>query len=97
MKKKSNTILNEPYSFNEYISVYYELNFENDVIKPGDLIKFKNMRGVYKFVKWVHNSNIDVTWVDCMDAKTGEWKSVYINKIKGVVKPKRSRRNKPNV
>ena len=41
MKKKSSTILNEPYSFNEYINVYYELNFQNDVIRPGDLIKFK--------------------------------------------------------
>ena len=97
MKKKPGVAINEPYSHNDDISVYYELKFEKDIIKPGDLLKFKNVRGTFRFIKWVHNLHLDVTWVDCMDTASGEWKSMYISRIKGVVKPKRSRRDKPNV
>jgi hypothetical protein len=92
MKKR--TVSTVPYGHNDKISVYYELAFLNDVIKPGDTIKFKNVRGQFTFLKFVHNSELDVSWIDCMDGKTKEFRSFYIEKLKTVVRPKRSRRKK---
>lgn len=80
----------------DYISVVYELEFGKDVIKPGDMIKIKNMRGTYRFRCVAHNIPMDVTWIDCMDMENGAWCSFRIEKIKCLVKPKKSRRKKPN-
>lgn len=83
-----------PFWYNENIHVYYELEFGKDLIKPGDKIKIKNVRGQFLFIKWVHNSQKDVTWIDCRDMKTHEERSFYIENLKGVVRPKKSRRKK---
>lgn len=83
-----------PYWHNENIHVFYELEFGKDVIKPGDPIKIKNTRGKFKFLKLVHNSEKDITWIDCMDIKDGQFRSFYIDMLKGVIRPKRSRRKK---
>jgi hypothetical protein len=91
-KRYSETV--KPYFHNENIHVFYELEFGKDVIKPGDPLKFKNTRGQFRFIKWVHNSDRDVTWIDCMDIKDGQFRSFYIQMLKGVVRPKRSRRKK---
>lgn len=93
-KKNKSKIELKPYHYNENIFVYHELDFMNDVIKPGDKIKFKNIRGTYNFIQFVHNAEKDVSWIDCMDAITGEYKSFYIEKLKGVIRPKKSRRKK---
>lgn len=86
-----------PYSVNPDISVQYELAFNREIIKPGDMLKFKNMRGTFKF-KWLaHNSKLDSTWIDCYDIKTGELRSFHLAKLKMVVRPKRSRRKKQEV
>ena len=83
-----------PYANNDDIIVGYELKFKNDLIKPGILIKFKGSRGQYKFRCVAHNPRLDVTWIDCIDAITHEWRSFYIDRLIGVVKPKRSRRRR---
>jgi hypothetical protein len=82
-----------PYNHNENIHVFYTLDFGKDEIGPGTPLKFKNQRGTFKFIKWVHNQDLDVQWIDCMDNTTGEFRSFYIEKLKGIVK-KKSRRHK---
>jgi hypothetical protein len=82
-----------PYNHNENIHVFYTLDFGKDEIGPGTPLKFKNQRGTFKFIKWVHNQDLDVQWIDCMDNATGEFRSFYIEKLKGIVK-KKSRRHK---
>lgn len=89
--------LNETaYGFNDDICVKYELEFRGDLIKPGNLIKIKNDRATYKFRCLAHNIKLDSTWIDCMDTSNGAWRSFRIDKIKCLVKPKRSRRKKVN-
>ena len=86
-------ILSIPYNHNENIHVFYTLVFGKDEIGPGTPLKFKNQRGTFKFIKWVHNQDLDVQWIDCMDNTTGEFRSFYIERLKGIVK-KKSRRHK---
>lgn len=86
-----------PFWMFDHIHVFYELEFGKDIIKPGDKIKVRNVRGEFKFQKWVHNSQIDKSWIDCMDIKTGEFRSFKIEDLKLLVKPKKSRKKKPNV
>lgn len=86
---------------NEYLSpnilCYYELEFKKDIIKPGEIIKFKGERGSFKFYKWAHNSEKDVQWIDCLEIGTGRYRSFYIHDLKGVLRPKKSRRKKHDV
>jgi hypothetical protein len=65
-----------------------------DVIKPGDQIKFKNIKSLYTFIHMAHNEKLDVTWIDCRDSATGEYRSFYVDRLKTVVRAKKSRRKK---
>lgn len=86
-----------PYAVNPDIVVQYELQFNNDLIKPGDKIKFKNIRGTFEF-KWLaHNCRLDSTWIDCYDVSTRELRSFHLAKLKAVIRPKKSRRKKKAV
>lgn len=84
------------YKIHDHIDVQYELKFNNDIIKPGNPIKVKNQRGVFRFRCLAHNTNLDVTWFDCI-GPNGSWHSFPIDKLKCLIKPKRSRRKKVNV
>lgn len=94
IKRKKVKNARPPFFHNEYIVVYYQLNHGRDVIKPGDKIQFKNTRGVFTFLKWVHNASKDVTWIDVIDPKTSEYKSFYMDRLKGVYRAKKSIRKK---
>ena len=83
-----------PYRNNEDIHVFYEIEYLKDVIKPGDKIKIKNMRGTFTFLHMAHNSKLDTTWIDCRNDSTGEYRSFYVERLKGLVRAKRSRRKK---
>ncbi len=72
----------------------YEFEFEGEMVTPKMPIKFKNTRGVYKFRCLATNIETGKTWIDCINADTGEWKSFYIERFKGIVKPKRPRRRR---
>jgi hypothetical protein len=93
-RKKNTNIEYIPYSMNPNIHVYFELQFLKDVIKPGDKIRFKNVRGEFIFLHMAHNSEKDVTWIDCRSPATGEYRSFYVDRLKGVVRDKKSRRKK---
>ena len=95
MNKKKTVKMNlEPYPLNPDISVQYELAFKKDMIKPGDKIKIKGQRGTFVFRRLAHNSKLDVTWIDCSDADTGETRSFYVEKLMKVIRPKRSYRKR---
>lgn len=83
------------YPLNEDIHVSYEFEFGKDVVRPGTPLKIKYVRSTFKFRCLAHNIKLDSTWIDCIDANTGEWRSFRLEQIKNVVKPKRSRRKKP--
>ncbi len=84
----------EPYQANDDIVVVYHLDFKNELIKPGDKLKFKNDRGTYVFVRLAHNQKIDSTWIDCYDFETKTTRSFHLAKLKNVIRPKKSRRKK---
>jgi len=90
MRKKLTGEAPKPYGHNPKIFVYTELPYKKIIIRPGMEIKIKNQRGTFIFYKWVHNSELDVTWIDCMDKKTGHWRGFYMDQLKGVVTPKKS-------
>lgn len=94
MAKKKKEYEYVPYSMNDDIHVYYELEFLKDTIKPGDKIKFKNVRGHFVFLHMAHNSALDVTWIDCRNPETGEYRSFYVDRLKSLVRDKKSRRKK---
>lgn len=94
MPKKKTDKEYVPYSMNENIHVYYELEFLKDVIKPGDKITFKGVRGEFIFILMAHNSEKDVTWIDCSNPATGEYRAFYVDRLKSVVRAKKSRRKK---
>ena len=77
-------------------AVQYEITFNGEQIKPGTVIKLKNTRGTFKFRCLVNNVETGAEWFDCIDCSTGEWRSFRVEKLKGIVKPKKSRRKKVN-
>lgn len=85
------------YKVNPDISVFYELKFGKDIIQPGDMLKFKDVRGSFRFIQLAHNAKLDVTWIDCYNPATGEYRSFYVDKLKGIVHAKKSIRKKMNV
>lgn len=87
----------KPYHVNDDISVFYEIKYGSEVIKPGDLIKIKDARGSFRFIQLAHNIQKDVTWIDCIDNLTGEYRSFYVDRLKGLLRAKKSIRKKMNV
>lgn len=96
-KRKSNNEERPEYSVNPDISVFYELKFGKEIIKPGDMLKFKDVRGTFRFVRLAHNIKKDVTWIDCFSPTTGEYRSFYVDRLRGIVRAKKSIRKKMNV
>lgn len=95
--KRKNSEEPEPrkfYGCNPDIVVFYELEFNGHTIKPGTIIKFKNVKGTFKFYNMAHNIKKDVQWIDCMENGSGNYRAFYIDQLKGVVVPKKSRRKK---
>lgn len=93
-RKNKSEIELKPYWYHEHIFIYDELQFKNDTIKVGDELKFKNARGSFKFIRFAHNSQKDVSWIDCVESKTGVYRSFYIDQLATVVRAKKSRRKK---
>ena len=94
--KRKSTSEHIPYEFNTDISVFYEAKHGNDEIVVGTPLRFKYQRGIYKFLKMAHNAKKGLTWIDCMDMANGTFRSFYVDDLKCVVKPKKTRK-KSNV
>ncbi|AXH67278.1 hypothetical protein SEA_WOFFORD_96 [Streptomyces phage Wofford] len=82
------------YGGTPHIVPAFEFEFEGETIYPKALIKFKNTRGTFKFRCVATNIHTGKTWIDCINADTGEWKSFYVEKLKGPVKPRKTRRRR---
>jgi len=81
-----------------HIVAQYEMEFKGDTIKPGTVIKFKNIRGkTFKFRCLANNTKTGAEWIECVDMVTGEWRAFRVEKLHLVVKPKKSRARKKNV
>lgn len=85
-----------PMSDNTLNYIYYEteLEFEGETLRPGDKIRIKGERGIFTYRGWAHNAKTDVTWVDCTEDSAGSFRAFYIERIKSVIRPKKSRRKK---
>lgn len=94
VQKKKSSKQQKPFAWNSGIIIFYEITHGRDVITTGTPIRFKYQRGVFKFIKMVDNSELGVSWIDCMDSKTGVFRSFYVDQLRGVVKPKKTRKKK---
>jgi hypothetical protein len=93
-RKTADVEVRLPFNGNENISYFDNLDFEKDNIKIGDKIRFKNRRGLFTFRGLYHNTERDVTWIDCFEDKTGHMRAFYVSELKSVVRPKKSRAKK---
>jgi hypothetical protein len=94
MARRKVKLVYTPYGGNPDIDVVYELPFGRDVIVPGDKIKFKNDRGVYIFQRLCSHRKTGNVWIDCLSEDRKSFNSKRIEKLKGVIRPKKSRRKK---
>lgn len=93
-KRKSRKIDPGRHGFNPDIVVFWELEFDKNIMVPGTKFKIKNDRATYVFDCFAHNTKLDISWVDARSLDTGEFKSFRLEKIKGIVLPKKSRAKK---
>lgn len=93
-RKPAERVAGEQYGTNPNCYWYPTLQFGKDLIENGTTIRFKNRRGVFKFQSMVHNTELDVTWINCFQPSTGHMRAFYVDELKCVVKPKRSRAKK---
>ena len=96
-KKTKTTEKRNYYGVNPDISLFYELKFGNKIIEPGDTLKFKDVRGSFRFIQLAHNAKKDVTWIDCYNPATGEYRSFYVDRLNGLAPEKKGVRKKTNV
>ena len=80
-----------PYGGNPNIIINYELPFGKDIIKPGDKIKFKNDRDTYIFQRACSHLVTGNDWIDCLSINKKSFQSMRMEKLKRVIRPKRSR------
>ena len=92
ISKKKSAPKNDPFYWNNNIVVFYEMKHGNDVIVNGTPLRFKYQRSTFKFIKMVQNFDTSVTWIDCMEDKTGVFRSFYVEQLRGVVRPKKIRK-----
>jgi hypothetical protein len=83
------------YRNSEKVIPQFEFTCGKDVVKPGQLIRIKGIQGTFRFRCLATNIEQDVTWIDCIENKTGHFRAFYMDQFKGIVKPKKSRRRKP--
>lgn len=89
-KRKPNNVDKIPLYCNQDIYVYFELPFNKDTIVPGTILKIKNTRGTFRYLRHAHNAKLDTTWIDVVSVQRFSYHSFHIDKIKRIIKPKRS-------
>lgn len=94
VQRKKSKAVTKPYNHNPHIVCHYSMVHGESVVEVGSEIKFHGTRGKFKFIKHVVNSELEVEWIDCMDLKTGEFRSFYVNRLKHKPAKKRKRRKK---
>lgn len=96
MTRKKNAVAEFPaYHLNPHIS-FIDLYIQKELVKPGTLLTLKNDRGIYVFERMCFNSQLETEWVDLRSQSNGDWKSVRVDKIRGLYVAKKSRAKKIN-
>lgn len=90
-----NTWWENAWKGHEYIIPQFEFKAGRDMVRPGQLIRIKGKQGTFKFRCLATNTRQDVTWIECVETKTGHFRAFHIEEFKSIVKPKKSRRKKP--
>jgi hypothetical protein len=75
--------------YNPNWDVKFEHQHGKDLIVPGTPIKIKNVRGDFRFEKYVKNTDSGMEWIDVI-GPTG-YRSFYLWDLKGIIKPKKKR------
>jgi len=75
--------------YNPLWEVRFEYTHGKDLIVPGTLVKIKNVRGEFKFEKYVRNTESGMEWIDVI-GNTG-YRSFYLWDFKGIIKPKKKK------
>jgi hypothetical protein len=75
--------------YNPLWDVKLEYTHGKDLIVPGTLVKIKNVRGEFKFEKYVKNIESGMEWIDVI-GNTG-YRSFYLHDFKGIIKPKKKK------
>lgn len=75
--------------YNPNWDVKLEYQYGKYTIVPGTEIKFKGIRGTFKFQKYVKNTDSGMEWFDVI-GPTG-YRSFYLYDFKGIIKPKKKR------
>ena len=84
MAKKTTVI-----KYNPNWDVKFEHQHDKDLIVPGTPLKIKNVRGEFKFEKYVRNTESGMEWIDVI-GPTG-YRSFYLWDLKGIIKPKKKK------
>lgn len=96
MTRRKNAVAEfPPYHLNPHIS-FIDLYFKKELVKPGTLLTLKNDRNIYVFERMCFNSELKTEWVDLRSQTNGDWKSVRVDRIKGLYIAKKSRAKKVN-
>lgn len=96
-KKNKGTSEKGPYHLIQSISTFDEMKFGKEVINVGDIIRIKNEKGNFRFTRLVHNSSKDVTWIDCYEVTSGVYRAFYVDRLKGLIRSKKTARKKIDV
>ena len=75
--------------YNPVWDVKLEYTHGKDLVTPGTLVKIKNVRGEFKFEKYVKNTESGMEWIDVI-GNTG-YRSFYLWDFKGIIKPKKKK------
>jgi len=68
------------------------LMFKGTEIVQGTMLRIKNKREIFKFIKYVTDQDKEVAWIDVMSPGL-QYHSFYLEELKEIVKPKRRRKN----
>lgn len=72
----------------EHIAITCEFMLGGDVVRPGFLLRIKNVYGPVLYQCLVHDTENDVTYIWCQHK--GKWRTFPIGSIKSIVVSKRS-------
>lgn len=75
--------------YNPNWEVSFEYQHGKDIVTPGMPVRIKNVRGEFKFEKYVKNTESGMEWIDVI-GQTG-YRSFYLHDFKGIIKPKKKR------
>lgn len=75
------------------INATFEYDFGGEMMVPGTKFKVKYNRGEFKFRCYAINEVTGAEWIDAMEIGSA-FRSIRIDSIKGIVKPKKARRRR---